>query len=114
VECCGSLLGQIRSKTEAGSTLLDKTSVLFGCNPGNASAHPTRNLPIFLAGGGFRHGRYIACPEKTPLCNLFATLLNSLSIGHEAFGQSTGTLSLPTSAPQLPEQGCNAGQRLRR
>jgi hypothetical protein len=74
---------------------LDNTSVLFGSNLGNANAHHARNLPIFLAGGGFKHGRYVAHDkdDNTPLCNLFVTMPNNMEIETESFGQSTGALS---------------------
>ena len=54
-----------------------------------------RNLPILLAGGGYKHGRYVAHDEdkNTPLCNLFVTLLNDMGTETESFGQSDGALS---------------------
>ena len=95
VNCFGSLLGQMKAKSEAGSTLLDNTSILFGSNLGNANAHHSRNLPIFLAGGGFEHGRYVAQDKKnnTPLCDLFVTMLNTAGLETESFGQSRGSLT---------------------
>ena len=95
VKCFGSLLSQMKSKSESGATLLDNTSILFGSNLGNANAHHARNLPIFLAGGGFKHGRYVARDKNNtaPLCNLFVTMLNNMGIETESFGQSTGELS---------------------
>ncbi|MEO1984553.1 MAG: DUF1552 domain-containing protein [Fuerstiella sp.] len=93
VQCFGSLLSQMKSKSESGSTLLDNTSILFGSNLGNANAHHARNLPVFLAGGGFKHGQYVTHKEGTPLCNLFVTMLNKTRLETPSFGQSTGTLS---------------------
>ncbi|RMF40391.1 MAG: DUF1552 domain-containing protein [Planctomycetota bacterium] len=93
IECFGSLLAQMKSKAEADATLLDNTTIVFGSNLGNANAHHARNLPIFLAGGGFHHGRYVAHKEGTPLCNLFVTVLRQLELDVESFGQSTGPLS---------------------
>ena len=54
------LLAKLKETREEGETLLDRTMVLFGSNLGNASSHDTRNLPILLAGGGFRHGAHLA------------------------------------------------------
>jgi len=94
VECFGSLLDQMKSKPESGATLLENTSVLFGSNLGNANAHHARNLPIILAGGGFKHGRYVSHNrDGKPLSNLFVTMLNHMGLQTEMFGQSTGTLS---------------------
>lgn len=93
VQSFGSLLAQLKESSESGTGLLDSTSVLFGSNLGNANAHEAKNLPIFLAGGGFRHGSYRPQPEGTPLCNLFVTLLQRMGIEQESFGQSDGTLA---------------------
>jgi hypothetical protein len=91
--CFGNLLGEMKSKTESGSSLLDNTSILFGSNLGNANAHHANNLPTFLAGGGFEHGRYIAQKKGTPLCNLFVSMLNKAGVETESFGQSSGDLT---------------------
>ena len=100
------LLGKLKTKQEGGSPLLDKTMVLFGSNLGNANSHDTRNLPILLAGGGFKHGRHVAfdADKNTRLCNLFVTMLQRLGVETDAFGSSTGTLTGfdNGSTPSLP------------
>lgn len=93
VDCYGTLLSNLKSKSENDRTLLDSTSVLFGSNLGNANAHHARNLPIFLAGGGFKHGSYVAKEQGTPLSNLFVALVNNMGLETEQFGQSTGELT---------------------
>ena len=93
VGCYGELLGNMKSRTESGKSLLDSTSILFGSNLGNANAHHANNLPVFLAGGGFKHGQYVKQKEGTPLCNLFVSMLNQAGIEADEFGQSDGTLS---------------------
>ena len=45
-------LTRMAKLSESEGRLLDKTSVLFGSNLGNANSHDPRNLPIFVAGGG--------------------------------------------------------------
>ncbi|QDU37516.1 hypothetical protein Mal4_18300 [Maioricimonas rarisocia] len=84
-------LGQLRAVDENGRTLLDNTAVLFGSNLGNASAHDWRNLPIILAGGGYRHGNYVAhdAKDNTPLANLFVSLAQRMEIETDRFGSST-------------------------
>ena len=91
----GHLLTQLKNKKEAGGSLLDNTMALFGSNLGNANAHDPRNLPIFLAGGGFKHGRYIAHNrhDNTPLSNLFVTMLQHMGVEADKFATSSGTLS---------------------
>ena len=94
--CFSEFLAQMKAKREAGGTLLDNTVTLFGSNLGNANAHDPRNNPVLLAGGGLKHGRYLAHAPRnnTPLCNLFVHMLNQMNLETEKFASSTGELSL--------------------
>lgn len=89
------LLSKLHSSREGESTLLDRTQVLYGSNLGNGNSHDTRNLPILLAGGGFKHGQHLAFDRKhnAPLPNLFVSMLQRLGIEEERFASSTGTLT---------------------
>jgi hypothetical protein len=89
------LLAKLKQTKEDGATLLDRTAVFFSSNLGNAGTHSARNLPVILAGGGFKHGQHLAFdPVKgPPLCNLYVTLLQWLGIDADKFGSSTGTLT---------------------
>lgn len=62
-------------------------------NPG--SSHSTKNLPVLLAGGGFRHGQHLAFDpdQPPPLCNLFVSMLQRLGLETDSFSTSTGTLT---------------------
>jgi hypothetical protein len=95
VGCFGGLLSRMKEKPEGGGSLLDTTAILFGSNLGNANAHDASNLPIILAGGGFKHGRFVAHSKdnKKPLCDLFVTMLNKMGMETESFAQSKGELS---------------------
>jgi hypothetical protein len=91
----GELLQDFRSVVETGGTLLDRTQILYGSCLGNANSHSTRNLPIVLAGGGFKHGSHLAfdAVNNTPLSNLFLSMLEGLDIEADQFASSTGTLN---------------------
>lgn len=84
-------LGILSGVDESGSSLLDNTTVLFGSNLGNASSHNCTNLPIIVAGGGFRHGKHIAHDSKsnTPLSNLFVSFAQRMGIESDSFGSSS-------------------------
>ena len=88
-------LGKLRQSPEDGANLLDRTSVFLGSNLGDASSHSVRNLPVLLAGGGFRHGGHLAfnADDPPPLCNLFVSMLQRLGVETDRFGTSTGTLA---------------------
>jgi hypothetical protein len=90
----GRLLGELKGTCEAGRSLLDQTVVFYGSNMGNASAHTCDNLPILLAGGGFRHAGHVAFDRKEnqPLSNLFVRMLHQMGVEADRFGTSTGVL----------------------
>ncbi|MFO0442288.1 MAG: DUF1552 domain-containing protein [bacterium] len=90
-----ALLSKLKQSKEDDSTLLDRTTVFLGSNLGDASSHSTKNLPVLLAGGGFRHGQHLAFdPDNPPpLCNLYVSMLQRLGIETDRFSTATGTLS---------------------
>ena len=89
------LIARLKQSKEEGNSLLDSTSVFLGSNLGDGSSHSTKNLPVLLAGGGFRHGQHLAFDANNPppLCNLYVNMLQRLGIEADAFGTSTGTLT---------------------
>ena len=92
----GGLLKSLGEKDESGRRLLDETSIVFGSNLGNANSHDWRNLPILLAGGGFKHGAHRGFDKENnvPLSNLFVSLLQAQGHELDRFGSSSGTLDL--------------------
>lgn len=89
------LIQSLASRQEQGERLLDRTMVLYGSNMGDANMHDNTNLPILLAGGGFKHGRHIAFrrDNNTPLCNLFVTMMRRMGVEGDQFASSTGSLT---------------------
>ena len=94
LKCFGSFLKKMGQFKEGSQRLLDQSSILLGSNLGNANAHDPSNLPIIVAGGGHRHGQYIAHNRKknTPLSNLFVTLLNHIGVETDRFASSNGSV----------------------
>lgn len=84
----------LRNTNEPSGTLLDHTQVLIGSNLGDASGHGTTNLPILLAGGGYKHGRHVAGDVKhnTPLGKLFVSMLQKFGVETDKFGSGSGTI----------------------
>lgn len=94
VKAFGEFLRGLAAEQEDSGSLLDRTSVLLTSNLGNASSHDNRNLPVVLAGGGFRHGSHLAFDRTRnhPLPNLFVSVLQRTGLEVDAFATSTGTL----------------------
>lgn len=82
---------------ETDRTLLENTMVLMGSGMGNANSHTNHDLPIILAGGGFRHGEHKKYPEESrariPLSNLYLSMLQNFGVETDSFSMSTGTLT---------------------
>jgi hypothetical protein len=87
-------LDRMRASREQGASLLDRTMVLYGTCMGSANAHSNVNLPVLLAGGGFRHGEHLLFDRQRnyPLSNLYVSMLQRLGLEVDRFGSSTGTM----------------------
>ena len=79
---------------EQGDTLLDRTMVLYGTCMGSANSHANNNLPVLLAGGGFKHGQHLAFDKDNnyPLANLFVSMLQRLGVKAREFSTGKGTM----------------------
>lgn len=84
----------LQAARDGDATLLDRTMVLYGSCLGNAHSHSNVNLPILLAGGGFKHGLHLAFDRQRnyPLPNLFVSMLQRLGLEIDKFASSTGTM----------------------
>ncbi|MBC8326238.1 MAG: DUF1552 domain-containing protein [Verrucomicrobia subdivision 3 bacterium] len=79
---------------EREGTLLDHTTVVMGSNFGDSSNHTCNNLPMIVAGGGYRHQAHTVLDGPTPLCNLYLELLHKHGIDAERFGSSQKDMGL--------------------
>ncbi len=74
--------------------LLNSTQVLFGSGMGDGSAHTNKNLPVLVAGGGYRHRTHMILPEpkekRVPLCDLYLLMAQRFGVEASAFGKSKG------------------------
>lgn len=90
----GDFLRKLKETSEGEATLLDRTMVMLGSHM-HSGGHDNRNLPILLAGGGFKHGQHLAFDQtdNTPLANLHVSMLQRLGLNVDRFATSTGTLN---------------------
>ncbi len=90
----GKFIGRLAQMKDGEGTMLDSTTVLFGSGMGDANSHRNTDLPILLAGGGYKHGQFREVARevshKVPLCNLFVDIAQKMGVETHAFGSSTG------------------------
>ncbi len=93
LDALADFLKGLAGAREQGQTLLDRTMVLYGTCMGSANSHANTNLPVLLAGGGFKHGQHLAfdTANNYPLTNLFVSMLQRLGVETNSFSTGRGT-----------------------
>jgi len=89
---------RLNDTPEADGTMLDNTLIFYGSS--NSKTHNNYNYPLVLAGGrnlGFKHNQFLQLDAKTPLANVFVTILEQMNIAHDGFADSAGELSALTT-----------------
>jgi hypothetical protein len=114
-------LTKLKAQEGAGGRMLDQTMVLLTSNLRDGNTHWTHDLPVILAGGGFKHGQHLAfnkpyletlakgeadkgstapkvgAPimgrDQAPLANLFVSMLQRAGIDADKFSSGSGTLT---------------------
>jgi hypothetical protein len=93
-ELLARLIKRLKEAREPdGSTLFDHASVVLGTNI--RTGHMLDNCPTLLTGGGagIKLGQHLVMPDpKTPLCNVWLTLLQGVGVRASSFGDSTGVI----------------------
>ena len=94
IEHLGKFITRLSKMNDGDRTLLESTAVLFGSGMGDGNSHKNSDLPIILAGGGYKHGEFREVPReginKVPLCNLFVDIAQKMGVETDSFGNSTG------------------------
>jgi len=95
-------LQKLKDVDEGGTSLLDKTMILFGSPMADGNIHNHRRAPLIVLGGA--NGRlegnlHVKAPDGTPMANAMLSLLHELGHDLESFGDSTGefALTMPTA-----------------
>jgi hypothetical protein len=90
-----AFLEKLQSIPEGNGTLLDNCTILYGSAISDGNQHLHENLPILVAGrggGGLASGRHVRVDDKTPITNLYCSLLDNIGVPTEKIGDSTGKL----------------------
>ncbi len=84
------------AKTPDGDgSLLDHSMIVYGSGLADGNKHEHLNLPVLIAGGAcgtIQTGRHLNLETKTPINNLFVSMLDRMGVPGETLGDSTGPL----------------------
>lgn len=85
----------LKSTPDGEGTLLDATQVMMGSNLGSASGHITKDLPILLAGGSWKHGQHLKFEgeENYPFANLFVSMMQQMGLKEETFATGKSNMT---------------------
>ena len=81
------------TKESDGSCLFDHVAMSYGSNIN--SIHYLTNCPTIITGGGagIKHGRHLVLAPKTPLANLWLSLLRGVGVDVASHGDSSGVIN---------------------
>jgi len=81
------------TKESDGSCLFDHVAMSYGSNIN--SIHYLNNCPTIITGGGagVTHGQHLVLAPKTPLANLWLSLLRGVGIDVASHGDSSGVIN---------------------
>ena len=88
-------LNRLKTIKEGEGTLLDNCIINYGSGISDGNQHLHENLPVLLAGSGggaLRPGRHVRVDDKTPLTNLYRSMIETIGAPTEKIGDSTGKL----------------------
>ena len=103
------LLEKLKNTMEGGSSLLDKTAIVYGSAMGDANVHGNLNCPLLLLGkanGALEGNLHLQAPKETPMANVFVDLMQRMGHDIDHFGDSTGAFYLDyPKGPAISEEG---------
>jgi hypothetical protein len=97
VQMLDYFVAKLAATPDGDGTLLDHSMILYGSSMSNGNQHDHSPLPIALIGGASGHlqgNRHIVAPPATPMSNLLLSMLDTLGVHQDSFGDSTGRLEI--------------------
>ncbi len=86
---------KLKAAQEGDSNVLDNSMIVYGAGLSDGNRHTHEDLPTLIAGragGAIKSGRHILYRRETPMSNLFLTMMDTMGVRVENFGDSTGRL----------------------
>jgi len=91
-------LDKLSKTMEGGTSLLDKTMIIYGSPMGDPNLHNHRRCPLLVMGGAngkLEGNMHLKAPDGTPMANVMLSLMHKLGLDDvKSFGDSTNEFSL--------------------
>lgn len=90
----GRFVEKLKATKEAdGRSMLDSTITMLGSGMGDGARHNNENLPLVMAGGGWRHGTHINAFKRQKLNSLYLLILQRLGVKTRKFNTAETTFT---------------------
>lgn len=89
-------IAKLKATPDGDSNLLERSMVVYGSGLSDGNRHTHDDLPVLVmgqGGGTLRTGRHVVYESKTPMNNLYLTLMDVMGVRTESLGDSTGELT---------------------
>jgi hypothetical protein len=89
-------LDRLAAIKEGEGSVLDHSMIVYGSGISDGNRHNHDDLPILMAGkanGTIKPGRHVVYPRRTPLNNLYLSMLDRLDVKIPGLGDSKGRLN---------------------
>jgi hypothetical protein len=90
-------LDKLKNTPDGDGNLLEHSMVLYGSPMGDSNVHNHKRVPMFLAGhanGKLKGNLHVRAAEKTPMANIYLSMLHKLNVNVSSFGDSTGEVAI--------------------
>lgn len=90
-------LDKLKNTMEGDSSLLDKTTIIYGSPMSDPNIHAHRRCPLILLGDGSKlpGNTHLKAPDETPMADVFLTLLHKFGVDNmRSFGDSVSPFAL--------------------
>lgn len=87
---------KLKSIKEGDGSLLDNSMIIYGAGLTDGNRHNHEDLPTIVvgrAGGAIKPGFRRVYRRETPMSNLFLTMMDTMGVHAEHFGDSTGRIA---------------------
>jgi Protein of unknown function (DUF1552) len=94
MEMFAEFIGKMAKTPDGDGSLLDHSMIVYGAGLADGNRHEHVNLPVMIAGGAcgtIKTGRHLEV-AKTPINNLYVSMLDRMGVPGEELGDSTGPL----------------------
>ena len=95
MELFSEFIAKMAKTPDGDGSLLDHSMIVYGSGLADGNRHEHANLPVMIAGGAcgtIKTGRHLDLPVKTPINNLYVSMLGRMGVPIESLGDSTGPL----------------------